>query len=145
MEAEKMTDALLDGYNGPFFPEAINELNHLYRHNGRWTGKVLRGTVGKFISGYLRMEPRIKTSDDYYWFWGLDFMVEGGLVRILFPWSERKIGQEFSMPHSSIAVYTQGKASDEAIEHILRVTTKRFDDRLRFEIPALKQTAHKGP
>ena len=139
MDTGEIPNAELKGYEGPFYPEGIDELNHLYRHDGHWNGKAL-GRAARLIPGYVRKEAGVRTSDGYVWFWALEFRNgNGGIIRILCPWSKKRVDQKLSKPDCSIAVYTRGEVGQDEVEHILLMLKRRLDFRLTYELPALKE------
>lgn len=131
--------AALAGYDGPFFPERIDELNDLYGRNAGWSGEVLK-SAARFVAGYQSQTSGTQTDDGYLWFWDIWFKNGESVIRLLFPWSDARIADERSEPHRSIAVYTKGELEPHAIECIISMLIKRFIFRLNVELPALERT-----
>lgn len=117
----KKLEALLPGYQGPFFPPCIEALQQeLYVKNDlNFSGFILVSIAGK-IPGFRKME-RPRTSDDYWWFWSMNFETSKTKIAILFPWSQDFRREDGTSSDHHIALYTNGKnESDDDIERIVK-------------------------
>ncbi len=123
---DSKVEAHLPRYDGPFFPDLTHELTALLATYGSsWTGEFLK-KIGHRTFGYMRQDFGVKTSDNYVWFWGLEFRTgKNGRIVVLFPWSTMKLGDETSMPNRSVAVYTNGKVTEKAIERVLSILIEK--------------------
>lgn len=110
---ELHSDALFDGWNGPFYPQPVVEL-----------AKVLSGAPhtltykAQGINAALRRVAqyngcrRIQSDDGYWWMWALEFVVYGeGRVLVALPWDrDHDLGEGVSVDRAP-AVYFRGSAS----------------------------------
>jgi hypothetical protein len=97
-------DARLWHYSGPFFPDAIADLNVAL--DARSHNAIDFVEAADTVEGYLGYE-RPKTSDGYSWFWALVFAVDGGLTLIAIPWAQDWERADGSRCDRSAAVYTR--------------------------------------
>jgi hypothetical protein len=79
----EQVETSFEGYNYQAYPTNIDKLNIIYDRIS-WTGYKLK-QVGKMIPTFQEAK-QVKTSDDYYWFWGLIFKLETGMVLVTCPW-----------------------------------------------------------
>jgi hypothetical protein len=108
-----------DKYEGPFFPEMIDELNEIYQSNGRiyFSPKELAIAGEKIHKGYV-LWSGIVTEDGYFWHCGLHFETPEGEVLILLP-NRKWEDESYGFPPRSIAVHTKGTVGREEINRIL--------------------------
>jgi len=119
MSKKKVKKAVLLGFDGPIFPEGVDSLNKIYNQVNT-SGSILDKIV-KFISkpGEFVERDRPATSDKYHWFWSLLFNVKEGKVAVLFPWSQDWSKRGGLQLDRSIALYTQGKVTDEDLKLLI--------------------------
>ncbi len=127
MSNERHAEANLDDFDGPFFPPAVDELlEHLDRvvgPNGQWLENA-----AQHVEGFSR-RIRATTSDDYNWFWSLEFVKDSGKVAILIPWSQDQGKTDGTQSDRSIAVYAQGvdeAAAEQVAQQFALVVERRL-------------------
>jgi hypothetical protein len=108
---KKHTDAILAGYDGPFFPASVDDLRKQLDEVGRYNGDWLK-KAGDTIDGFVGEVDRPTTSDGYVWFWSLEFSCGSGKVTVLIPWSQDWEQSDGTQGDRGIAVHT--KNTDEA-------------------------------
>lgn len=104
MSLMRVNDRLLGAMEGPFFPEALEDLNGLYE------SPVLRNPValilmGKSIPGYSgTFTPQ--TAGGYRWFRALRFERGDGRVLVCFPFARDAKEEDASVLDRSISFYS---------------------------------------
>lgn len=104
MKVKKVETSLVD-YDGPIFPEEINDLNNILKAvlNVTIPAPNLM-TLGETIEGFRKADEPT-TEDGYTWFVGLYFKTKKGEIAVLFPNYDRKqLGR-------STAIYRQGEVN----------------------------------
>lgn len=118
MSKQQHVDARLDGYQGPFFPEAIEELQLVIDNSSSLNGLSL-AVIMQTMPDFISMEHRPTTQDGYRWFWSLRFQQDESIVMVMLPryqdWSQR----DGSQADRSIAVHTTGEYEEEAASSLL--------------------------
>lgn len=112
-------DAILPGYDGPFFTPSLDGLHEQHDRAGIRNGIWLQ-IVGGRIDGYDRFE-RVTTSDHYFWFWGLVFRRGAGEVIVLIPWGQDRDQHDGTKRDRSIAVHTRNvdeATADEVVSEL---------------------------
>ena len=125
MSRAQRVDALLEGWDGPAFPTEMLELDRALAAAGRRVAYGLSGGFlmegAKTISGFVQGTSGPQTSDSYKWFWGLEWALPTGRIKLLIPMRMDKSRQDGSNSDRSPAMYSQGVDNMEAaIALILR-------------------------
>jgi len=130
MSMTRVENAYLSDYEGPVFPENINELNKaldkLFQSDLRWPSmawEVLK-QIAKPIPGFQDYLGYVRTKDGYTWLSELSFWLESKErereVVILLPlMNDNQMGNGVSLDRS-IAAYHTGGVSAEEIETIVQ-------------------------
>ena len=119
MSNEKVTDAHLEDYRGPFFPESLERL-HETLYGGQslsFSGGVLTEMVRKGSSP-IQIE-RYTTSDEYAWFWCLIARRGKAEVVIALPWAQDFDKSDDSQSDRHTALYTQGTISESELDEFI--------------------------
>lgn len=114
-------DATLPGYMGPFFPDSILELGKQFgRPSAAMRGTILR-MVARRLGGDTSRDHSV-TSDDYSWFWGVEF--NNAAIVILIPWAQDWDMYDGTQTDRSCALYVRSAREDlgEGIIKIKRLT-----------------------
>lgn len=122
--SKQYTDAKLDGWDGPYFPKAIEALTDAkYAHHEFSANGASLEEIGKQIPGYVG-ETWPETSDGYGWFWALEWKLDSGSIQLLFPWAVEQLGKL----DRSIAAYTMGSISTEVLESHISEFTRLYGE-----------------
>jgi hypothetical protein len=121
---EQRLDALLEGWGEPAFPTEMLELDRALAAAGRrvaygLSGGFLNGCAGP-IRGFVQGLSFPQTSDGYCWFWGLEWALPAGRVRLLIPMRVDKGRQDGSSSDRSPALYTQGVENIDSAIALIR-------------------------
>lgn len=122
MSKKQHSDATLEGWNGPFFPESLKQIRETQNNRNIKNGDLLEKS-GKRVCGF-RGIYRPQTSDGYFWFWGLVFLRLFGQAAVLFPWAQDWNAEDGDQSDRSIAIYTKGYVN---VEHVIRQLTKAME------------------
>lgn len=111
MGSYQCTEAHLEGYEGPYFPlaleEIMNQLGAVKPPTREWLLDVCRA-----VEGFTGRVIRPTTSDGYVWFWGLEFTVySDSSLLILIPWTNGRWPQ---LSDRSIAMHSRNVDQDAA-------------------------------
>ena len=124
MSRVQRVDALLEGWDKPTFPPEMVELDKALAAAGM---RVAYGLSGGFldecagpIRGFVEGISGPRTSDGYNWFWGLEWALSNGRVRLLIPMTMDKGRQDGSYSDRSPAMYMQGAVDMEAAVALVR-------------------------
>lgn len=125
MSIKQCKQAGLTGFDGPFFPELIGDLNSAFAKAQISGERFTLGYVEKrseALPFYSRIIFNIEaaTTDYYGWFAGIIFKIGRITILIMLPYAHDFEKIDGSLADRSIAVYTQGTPSDEAVDQILR-------------------------
>lgn len=137
MSLKKHVDAVLPGFGKPHFCFALTQLQVALLSGPSFTGSDLERGAREVESGFTFMaKDRPMTSDAYTWFWGLTFLCEEGVVKVLIPWSQDWTEQDNSPTDRAFAVYKNPKVSDSRVSALLTDLTTIY-----FRIAAEKEQA----
>jgi hypothetical protein len=124
LSIHKESKAFLEGYEGPTYPTAIDDLNAIYY--AIWDEKsglkkilwIIKEVVGS-IECFQERIHALLTHDKHIWLEGLRFLTSSGEVMVLLPrprnWLRR-----------SIAIYTKGIVSADEITTLIERVELRF-------------------
>lgn len=122
MSYSQHTKAVLPGYEGPFFPVALRDLNQAQEEKGIANGVEL-DRLGATIDGFIET-IRPTTSDGYSWFWGMRIRSGKNEVIILFPWAQDWGQRDGTQKDRSHAVHTKGTFTPKMLETIIQQVTR---------------------
>lgn len=110
MSFEQRPSARHEGWDGPFYPPGLEQLNSIHQA-GTLTPEAMEEMKQKarVVSWIGRIRPT--TSDGYQWWTGHLFLMAEGYVAVFFPPRESD---------ESIAVYRQGPVPDETVQRLLQ-------------------------
>lgn len=119
MNDTKASNAILDGYDGPFFPDLLADFmasQDTHDIHNSFSMTELAKSISVFSGGDI-----YQTSDNYYWYFGLHFKSDSGEMVILLP----DIGDLNTLTGRmervrSVAVYTSGIFSvDDVLQQLI--------------------------
>lgn len=143
MSRQQHDQALMDGWDGPVFPEGINDLNSAYDAKFLCVDSIcpILQMVDGF-QGFRSMELRVTTADGYQWFWTADFAVGPELiVRMALPWAKDQ-SAEGSRADRSVALYSRGgTVTEEQFRSLIEAICASAD---QFEMPAWVRVRNLG-
>ena len=119
MSNEKHAQAILEGYEGPFFPPSVDDLREQLDQAESFNAYRLR-TIFDNLEGFAGTGQPY-TSDGYFWFCSLGFVKKRGLVIVLIPWSQDWDKRDGTMSDRSIAVHLLGTDEADAEEIVQRL------------------------
>lgn len=117
MHTEVHSDARLDGWEGPMFPDCVElmaELGGPKDFTAVWLNQVCQDIEG------FQSHQMIETSDHYRWYWSGEFKCGGGEVIIAIPW-EQDFSHRADPADRAPAVYAHGVSEEMADEVVRRV------------------------
>lgn len=123
MSLQQHHDAQLKTYQGPHFTSALQKLQSEFDAYDSLNLPQLRAMAEK-VPGFTLMN-RPKTSDSYYWYWGLYFTVNNGDIAILLPWSRDQGKHDDSRADRSCALYVR-RASLKSANRVVKNLTARM-------------------
>lgn len=112
MEFKRHEDAKLTGYQGPFFPDKIDQLNNACDLHGWYDETILK--IAQSLSMPGTTTGMLTTSDQYTWADSIILDFEEGKVSILIPFLRDLEGLD-----RSIAFYAKGNIIPEQIDAVL--------------------------
>ena len=133
MSKQRYTEAILKGFDGPFFPPPIDQLMEAKERLGNVNGMNL-DVIGRRVEGFSYCRGA-QTSDVYSWFWALLFKKGEGEVAVLFPWAQDWDKVDGTQSDRSIAVYTQ-EVDEQAANLVLQELTASFQQERQIRIRA---------
>ncbi len=82
------------------------------------TERTVLDRFGRDIPGYVNAGNPM-SSDNYVWFWSMNFEIAGTKLTILFPWISDWARNGGTISERHIALYTNGEYGDAVIEGII--------------------------
>jgi hypothetical protein len=117
----------LEGFPHSYGRGFVELLNAAYglRSFTKYHLDLIGQRVGKvFDRGYRSLMRNPSTSDGYDWFAGLEFRVSGGVIRVLFPWTQQL--DNFAGMDRSIAVHSDQALPTDTVSGLLRTLAERM-------------------
>lgn len=103
-DGRRNLNARVEGYDGPHFPDVVDELNELVERANIHGGTLKR--VVEEMGGKLDLFP--VTSDRYTWYRGATIPKCAKSIMILFPWRQNFDGGPDNQRDYSVGIYVQG-------------------------------------
>jgi hypothetical protein len=138
MSNKRVTDAVLPGWNGPFFPEGVPRLQQAFSSCQVCTGAQLEQIgveLGKELGAEVACERPVTEeglgNPHYTWFWSVVFKWTGKKVAILFPWAQDWGKRNGTQTERCVAVYHVDELSDPVRPELVRKILELFSEKLQ--------------
>lgn len=146
MSNEKVEDARLEGYEGPFFPPSLEEIQRRYSHHPQRFNDLFFGDLAdRLHSGTVTKHPVTSDEPNHAqspWDYGVSFVRHGAEYQILFPrlMDHRRLDGTYSTRH--VAAYVKGELPDGELAKVTREFVETFNSEYRLMYPHSTKNPH---